>query len=528
MQLTFLENMKIYCASFLLLLITANSLLPAQNAQQSATSEAQRMAEPGVRGEHPHLEPIYWQVAPFPITEARLPSETASTQRHFRGDSTVAAEDTVLTRNIPEVDNQLSQMDPFFRDSSLVLNLRSAFFRTDNVGGRLESSWALGGNLVYKSGWFKDFVSLGAGYYTSSGLYKPYGQQGTRLLKASPDGGQHSQNVLGQAYVELKHDIYRAKFYRQALDTPFINEHYDRMLPQLFEAYVIGTKTIQPDEKGGINLKYNKDYPVSFLAGYVAEELDRGSTTFVPMSSVATGNTTSTNRGVAFGGLQITPLEPVSIDLWNYYGVDMFNTFYAEGDFDFPLDREGDWMGKLAVQFADQRTVGEAIVGDWSTQMAGLFAGSSYKGLSLSFRFNHVFDGTGSNTTGGPAQFGFQSPWGRYPGFTKSTLLDYRDPESTMYGLFASYDFGELSSELAGLKFATSYVFQSRPDTGAGRGPDQNEFDLILQYKPSFIKGLSFDIRGSFVSAYDAPTGLPSAPAVNDYRFTVNYTLPLL
>lgn len=501
---------------------------PATRGEESDSAKSKRMTEirPDVSSEK--LEPIYWQVAPYPISDMRLASEPAATQKHFTGGYTVPAQDTILTRNFPEVDNQLSQLDPFFRDTSLVVNFRSAFYRTEIGPTQLQSAWALGGSIVYKSGWFKDFFNVGVGYYTSSGLYKPYGQEGTRLLKTEPgSGSQHSQNVLGQAYAQFRYDIYRVKVYRQALDTPFINQHFDRMLPQLFEAYIFGTKTIQSDEKGGIDLKFNSDNPVSFLTGYVTEELDRGSTTFVPMSSVATKNTTSANRGVAFGGLQLTPHEYWGIDLWEYYGVDMFNTFYAETDFEKPLNRDGDLVAKLAFQFADQRSVGDELVGTWSSQMAGALAGVSYGGLSASFRFNHVFDGVGgARFLVGITNFGMQSPWGRYPGFTKSTVLDYNNADSSMYGLFASYDFGALTSELNGLEFATSYVIQERRDSGKGAGADQNEFDLILKYQPPFAEGLTFDIRGSWISTYNSPGA--SADATNDYRFIVNYTLPLL
>lgn len=488
----------------------------------NAAAEQRFMEQP----HGPKATPHFGQVAPT-VDEKRLPGEPVATTRHFQGEHTTPKSPTVLTHSFPEIDNELSTMDPFFRDTSVTLNVRSVYFRTQN--NRTDSAWALGGSLLYESGWFKDFFHVGVGYYTSNGLYKPGNQTGagTKLLKVHGDGSQHNINVLGQAYAEFKYETYRLKAYRQAIDTPFINEHFDRMIPQLFEAYLIGTQNMKPDEKGQ-GVKPDRDMPFNFMAGYVAEELDRGSTTFVPMSSIATGNRTSLDRGVAIGGIQVSPAENVSASLWEYYGVDMFNTLYAEADATFDLDNSGDWRGRIAFQFADQRNVGEAIVGNWSSQMAGIYTGVSYSGLTLSLRFNYNFDGIGTRPGGGARAFGMLSPWGRFPSFNKATVRDMNTPESAIYGIWLAYDFGALTSALDGLEFSTNYVMNqpgSRAQALLGFEREA-EFDTTLKYSVPFVEGLSLEARGSWVS-FDNFQG-NYAPAINDYRLYFNYTIPLL
>lgn len=499
------------------------------SAQDTAQAGAASAAGSGVRYEESPSDdtalPMYLQVAPSSKKEMRLPGSPEATTRHFSGDDVHPVRDSLVGNNFPEVDNQLSQMDPFFRDTSLDLNLRTVFFRTENKGKPLASAWSLGGSLIYESGWFKDFFNIGAGYYTASGLYKPYGQDGTLLLKGSPDGGQHSINVLGQAYAQFKYDVYRLKVYRQALDTPFINEHFDRSTPQLFEAYMIGTKNLVPDESG-MGFKPDPKFPVNFTAGYVAEELNRGATTFVPMSSVATGNTTSLDRGVAMGGLQVSPFDNTSVSLWEYYGVDMFNTLYAEADTTFAFESVEGLDLKLAAQFADQRDVGESIVGNWSTQMIGLMAGASYQGLALSFRYNQNFGGVGTNPAGATTSFGMASPWGRFPAFNKSTVSDYREADMSAYGIWASWDAGQTVKALDGLKFAVSYVIGTLEASSLKNFKEENELDFILKYKVPQIKGLAFEFRSSYVSFQDRPGTY--TPAINDYRAYCTYSIPLL
>ena len=64
----------------------------------------------------------------------------------------------------------------------------------------------------------------------------------------------------------------------------------------------------------------------------------------------------------------------------NQYGVNMFNTVYAEADYLLPLNQ--DWKLRLGAQFTDQRAVGDANLAQahghyWVTQPAGHVSSSS-------------------------------------------------------------------------------------------------------------------------------------------------------
>ncbi|WOO41716.1 OprD family outer membrane porin [Rubellicoccus peritrichatus] len=502
------------------------SIASAQEAPEISNQTQRAAVRYTEHPEGPRAQPSSRQVAPASIHDLRTPASSQATTNHFEGEHDYPNNEGLITETFPEVDNYISTLDPFFRDSNLTLNIRSAYFRTENEASTpLAQAWALGGSFIYESGWFRDFLHLGAGYYTSNGLYKPTGEGTTLLLKDEPDRTQHNINVLGQMYVEFKHDIYRLKLYRQKLDTPFINEHFDRMIPQLFEAYILGTKNLQPEKKGQ-GYKRNPDFPINFMAGYVSEELNRGSTTFVPLSSVATKNTTNVDRGVIIGGLEISPANGVSTSIWEYYGLDMFNTIYTEAEGQFNIDEDGALEGKFAVQFIDQRSVGDAIVGKWSSQVIGLLAGVSYEGFAASLRYNYNFGGVGIALNGAANSFGIQSPWGRFPSFNKSTVLDRNTADTAIYGIWASYNFNALSSQLEGLEFSTSYTYASIEASSLRADESNGEFDITLKYTIPALKGLFFEARGSWVSFNDRPGSY--VPAINDYRLYLNYTIPLL
>ena len=88
---------------------------------------------------------------------------------------------------------------PFFRDSALSLKLRTFYYNRDTDKADADDShneaWALGGSLAYQSGWYKDFLSIGAEVFTSQKLYGPRDRDGTLLLRP----GQKEYTVLGDS-----------------------------------------------------------------------------------------------------------------------------------------------------------------------------------------------------------------------------------------------------------------------------------------------------------------------------------------
>ncbi|MGH7926985.1 MAG: hypothetical protein ACREQV_04240, partial [Candidatus Binatia bacterium] len=67
----------------------------------------------------------------------------------------------------PWLKEELKDAPPFFRDTKLEVNLRSYYFRRDRFDESVNSAWAMGGALGYKSGWLLDRLMIGTTFYWS-------------------------------------------------------------------------------------------------------------------------------------------------------------------------------------------------------------------------------------------------------------------------------------------------------------------------------------------------------------------------
>ena len=88
----------------------------------------------------------------------------------------------------------------------------------------------------------------------------------------------------------------------------------------------------------------------------------------------------------------------------NQYGINTFNTFYAEAEYLFPVNE--DWKFRVGAQITDQRAVGDALLPAGRWQVLGDPAGGArvqaiYRDLTLTGAFTI----TGNGNT-------IQNPWG--------------------------------------------------------------------------------------------------------------------
>lgn len=89
--------------------------------------------------------------------------------------------------------------DSFTADAKAGAQFRTLYFNRD-LPARIQESWAAGGWLWGRTGYWRDFLSFGGTLYASLPLYAPNDRDGTRSLKPGQDG----YGVLGEAYAKLK------------------------------------------------------------------------------------------------------------------------------------------------------------------------------------------------------------------------------------------------------------------------------------------------------------------------------------
>jgi hypothetical protein len=392
----------------------------------------------------------------------------------------------------------LRDLPPFLRDTELTLKPRTYYFLQENPDKSKSEAWAGGGSISYDSGWLLDRLAIGAELFTSQKLYGPADREGTLLLEP----GQKGYTVLGQAFAKLKlADDHVISTYRQEYNTPYVNQHDSRMTPNTFEGYSIQGRF--EGSKEGPSLKYG--------GGYITEIKERDSDHFISMSEAAGTNVTA-KRGVAtMGGL--FSVKDFSFGAVEYYISDILNILYGEAKYKYRL---ADGLRvNLAAQFTDQRSVGDHLLTGsfFDTQAWGLRADVSYGGAVLGLAFTST-----SN------EAAMQSPWGAYPGYTKSIIRDFDQAGENAFLVRLSYDFKGFG--LDGLSAFASYVRGwDVVDPSSGKSlPGEEEFDVTADYRPkkSLLGNLWLRVRGAFSRQ------MGSKESTKQLQVILNHEIPLL
>jgi hypothetical protein len=378
---------------------------------------------------------------------------------------------------------QASTLPPFIKDTDLKVNFRSYYFNRINPNDTQNEAWAFGGWVGYRSGWLLDTFAMGATLYGSASLYAPEDHDGTLLLKP----GQEGYYVPGEAWGALRYQDYALlKGYRQKVDQTYINPQDNRMTPNTFQGVTLGGKVSW----------------VQYLGGFLWEIKPRNADEFISMSQKA-GARGESDDGVGLFGVRLTPLDGLRIDVSNQYGVNTFNTFYAEADYLRPLT--GDWKLRVGVQFTDQRAVGDALLPaaggqfNWATQAGGARVQAIYRDLTLTGAFSI----TGAGNT-------IQTPWGLLSGLPLDDRPGLRPRRREGRA-------GRCRVRFQGARRGPEREFQSR--VGLGRhqpihGPEGAQPGGIRCHRrlspglqrPFFLKGLWFRARAAILDQQDAKT----------------------
>src|SRR5215813_6189899 len=206
----------------------------------------------------------------------------------------------------------LAPLPPFLSDTDFHLHYRSYYLNRMQPSGAVNEAEAFGGWLSYRSGWLLDTFAMGATFYGSAPLYAPADRDGTLLLAT----GQKGYYVPGEAWGALRYKDYALlKGYRLLVEQTYINPQDNRMTPNTFEGVTLGGKV-------GF---------VQYLTGYLWKIKPRNADKFVSMSEQAGAK--GSDDGVILGGVRLTPISGLRLDLDEQYGVNAFNTIYAEGEY---------------------------------------------------------------------------------------------------------------------------------------------------------------------------------------------------
>jgi len=120
-------------------------------------------------------------------------------------------------------------------------NLRFGYVDQSNDNQTNNTNAAIGGSLFYEKHILDNFKA-GVGFYTTHRLMdKDDDGVGSGLF----DGDDNSYSILGQAYIDYSIDKTNVKIGRQQIDTPFADSDDIRMVPNLFNAYILSNTNIE-------------------------------------------------------------------------------------------------------------------------------------------------------------------------------------------------------------------------------------------------------------------------------------------
>ena len=419
------------------------------------------------------------------------------------------------------------------KETTFEFNFRTFYFDRHDFNGSEKQAWAIGGWLGLKTGYLFDHIAFGVTGYTSQPIYAPDDRDGTLLLGPRQEG----YTVLGELYADIRIiDGLNITVGRKGYDTPFINRNDTRMTPNTFEAIVLqgrtelGKSSAELDKSPGVNQdgmglpgpsKDNKDTvdsdkevvppapapdddvaAIKYGVGYFNKIKERNDDFFVSMSRDAGAKV---ERGVFAAGA-LYEKGKFSIGAIDYYSDDIINIAYGESKVEVPLS--ADWKPRLAVQFVDQRSVGDELLKGTSFEadQFGIRAELPVQNALFTAAFTHAWGNAN-----------LQNPWSGYPGYTSVQVQDFNRAGESAFLIRAAYEFPWVE----GLSAYALAVFGTTPDQ-AGQYR-QDEYDFNLQWAPTknFLKGLSLRLRYALVDQH----GGKDVDNLTDFRAICNYVI---
>ena len=393
---------------------------------------------------------------------------------------------------------------------------------------------AVGGYLKFETADYKG-LSVGTAFYTTNGFLDDTNATDEKKVDPTLFGPNNSNySVLGEAYLQYKYEKTTFKGGRQKLNTPMAGSDDARMLPNLFEAYLLINTDVKDTTliaghvtkfaEGTFGRVYNYTGAtsnaknlLSATSGYTHIANQDKSSHFVNMGEYAVGKSTN---GVSVVSATYAGVKNLKLQMWDYYAHNILNLVYAQADYSWNCLLSDSVHPFAAAQFIKENDVGDKIAGN----VDGMYWGAKFGAKVENFTAYAAYSQTGSNsaseaTAGGTAN-AIITPWGGMPAFTQGMVTRHMFLAGTKATkVAASYNFKNLGADLSTTVYYASFDMDANSGYGIARTATEPGFDV--EYKPELVKKLSLRLRGNFPRKfYEATTG---DTGWNEYRFIANY-----
>ena len=396
----------------------------------------------------------------------------------------------------------------------------------------------VGGYLKYETADYQG-LSLGAAFYTTNGF-----GLGTTLTDKTVDPtllGKNgtSYSLLGEAYVQYKNGKTTFKGGRQKLDTPLAGSDDARMLPSLFEAYVLTNTDIAnttlvaahvTQEAAGTFANGYNGGVLGATSGYtaVAGNTVKHQGEFTNMGTWAVNKDT---KGVSTAAA-VYANGSLKAQVWDYYAYDILNAVYGEASIGWNCLLTDKIKPSLSAQMIKENAVGERYAGDVNSFFGAAKFNAAIGDANIFVAYSEQSKADTLPTDPNPTtQATLQtqaalakstiSPWGGMPAYTQGMVTRHQFMAGTKATkVAASYDFKNMGANVVASAYYTSFDMDKNNGYGVARIATEPGFDIA--FKPAAVKNLELKLRGNFPRKYEDST-TNGIRDWDEYRFIANY-----
>lgn len=384
---------------------------------------------------------------------------------------------------------------------------------------------AIGGYLKYETGAWNG-LSFGAAAYGTIGVHLGDRSNVNDVDPTLLSKDNKNDVYLGEGYLQYKNGNTTFKGGRQKLDTPMAGSDDARMLPNLFEAYVLSNTDVKDTTliaahvtkfaQGTFGRAYTSGV-LSVTSGYSLTDARNQTGDFTDMGKYAIGVDTD---GVSVAAAVYSGVPGLKLQLWDYYAHDILNAVYAEANYGFSMaNGVAPYFG---AQWINERDIGSntvAAVKKVESDFIGVKAGIKVANFDIYGAISHNSkDADANNGTHG----GTISPWGGMPAYTQGMVTRHQFMAGTdALKVAASYDWKNFGLNLNTGVYYTEFDMDKLNgySTNYAWTAKESGFDII--FNPQAVKNLQLRLRANYADDfYQTSTGSVSW---DEYRFIANY-----
>lgn len=411
-----------------------------------------------------------------------------------------------------------------FKEGKASGQIRAFYIDRDYSPGAHRDGLSLGGYLKYETGSFSG-LSAGAAFYTTNKLDSKSGvaaENDTTLF--GPNGD--NETYLGEAYLQYKYGNTAFKAGRQKLDTPLAGSDDARMLPNLFEAYVLSNTDVKDTTliaahvtkfaAGTFANAYNSTTAGSVLAltsGYsgVANATDYVGK-FTNMGEYAIGQNTD---GVSVAAAIYSGIPGLKLQLWDYYAHDILNAIYAEANYGWSYS--SGIAPYAGVQYIKEDNIGSDYAGEVNSDFIAGKVGVKVANFDVYGAVSHNSKDASSTINGGTI-----TPWGGMPAYTQGMVTRHQFMAGTdAWKLAGNYNWKDMGINLNTGVYYTSFDMDALNGYSANHSWTATESGFDVIYNPEKVKNLQLRFRGNFPREFKETSTVGTG--WDEYRFIANY-----